>query len=276
MKNSRVILFALLTFAAISIVGLSSVAAQVPGSTKSVPTTDAVTAEQRATIEKIVKEYLLKNPTVIRDAIQALQIQEEKEKRELAVKTLNQLKSEIYADADSPVIGNPRGDFAIVVFFDYNCGYCRKSFTELQGLLDRDPMLRVIYKEFPILGPQSQVAAIAALAAKRQGRYTAFNKALFATDGAGDAMIKGLSDKLKLDYAKLQQDMADPKLGQEIERNVKLAAALDINGTPAYIVGDQIIPGAIDMTSLATLIAAERAKNTVPKTAPAAGPAVRN
>lgn len=265
MKNSRAILFVFVTFAATSILGLSPAEAQV----KTVPATDAVTTEQRETIEKIVKEYLLKNPTVIRDAMQALQAQEEKEKRELAAKTMKKLKSEIYADADSPVIGNPRGDVAIVVFFDYNCGYCRKSLTELQGLLDRDPMLRVIYKEFPILGPQSQVAATAALAAKRQGQYIAFNKALLEADGAGDAMIKGVSDKLKLNYAKLQQDMSDPKVGLEIERNIKLAAALDINGTPAYIVGDQIIPGAIDMTSLATMIAAERAKNTAPKAATA-------
>lgn len=276
MKYSRFPLVVFVTLTALWILGPSPAAAQIAGPAKTAPATETVTAEQRETIEKIVKEYLLRNPTVIREAMQALQIQEEQEKRELAAKKMNQLKSEIYSDADSPVIGNPKGDFAIVVFFDYNCGYCRKSLTELQTLIDMDPMLRVVYKEFPILGPQSQVAAIAALAAKRQGRYAAFNRALFATDGAGDAMIKVVSDKLKLNYAKLQQDMADPKLGQEIERNAKLAAALDINGTPAYIVGDQIIPGAIDMTSLATLIAAERAKNTGPKTAPTAGPAVKN
>lgn len=272
MKNSRVILFAFVAFAATSIFGISPAAAQV----NTVRKTDPVTAEQREAIEKIIKEYLIKNPTVIRDAIQALRAQEEKEKRELTAKTLRDLRSEIYSDPDSPVIGDPKGDFAIVVFFDYNCGYCKRSLPELRTLIAKDPRVRIVYKELPILGPQSLVSAKAALAAVRQGRYEAVNSALFAADGAGEAMLKGVADSLKLNYAKLQQDMADPKIRAEIERNVSLATALNIEGTPAYIVGEQIIPGAIDITSLETLIAAERAKNIAPKAGPAAIPAPKN
>jgi protein-disulfide isomerase len=259
--------FLLEIFAVILLFATFQARAQTSEPSKTTHTTEPVTKEQREIIEKVVREYLLKNPEVVRDAMQELQAREQKEKLERAAKSMLELKSDIYSDPDSPIAGNPKGDVTIVVFFDYNCGYCKKSLPELQALIDKDPMLKVIYKEFPILGPQSQVASTAALAAMRQGQYGAFNRALFASDGAGDAMLKGVSDRLKLNYAKLQQDMADPKLNAELERNMKLASALNIDGTPAYILGDQIIPGAIDMVSLAKFIAGERAKLGNPKTA---------
>jgi protein-disulfide isomerase len=271
MKLPGRVLFVFVLFTLVSIFGILQVAgqgAEPVKSPRSEPATQTVTAEQKDAIEKIVREYLLKNPNVIRDAMQALQAQEEKEKRELTAKNLKDRIKEIYADVDSPVIGNPKGDVTIVVFFDYNCGYCRKSLPELRTLIAKDPSLRIIYKEFPILGPQSLVAATAALAAGRQGQYEAFSRALFEVNGAGDVEIRRVSDGLKLNYTKLQKDMGDPKFADEIERNVKLATALDINGTPAYIVGDQIIPGAIDMDSLAKLINAERTRNAATKTTP--------
>ncbi len=267
MKYITVNRFLLEIFAVILLFATFQGRAQTPDPSKTIPITEPVTKEQRETIEKVVREYLLKNPEIVRDAMQELQAREQKEKLERAAKSMLELKSDIYSDPDSPVAGNPKGDVTIVVFFDYNCGYCKKSLPELQALIDKDPMLKVIYKEFPILGPQSQVAATAALAATRQGQYAAFNRALFASNGAGDAMLKGVSDRLKLNYAKLQQDMADPKLNKEIERNIKLASDLNIDGTPAYIVGNQIVPGAIDMVSLAKLVEGERAKTRNPKAA---------
>lgn len=234
--------------------------AQTTATSQTVSKAPVVSNEQKENIEKIVREYLLSNPEVIRDAMRELDIREQKARMERAAKAMAGLKADIYDDPASPVVGNPKGDVTVVVFFDYNCGYCKKSLPELQGLIAKDPMLRVIYKEFPILGAQSQIAATAALAAKRQGQYAAFNHALFASDGAGDAMLKGVADRLKLNYAKLQQDMADPQLVAEIERNLKLAEALEINGTPAYIIGDQIIPGAIDIDSLTRLVIGERSK----------------
>ncbi len=270
MNTTKVIRFGFVAGAAILLMAFATAQAQTMAPSK--PSQESVTKEQREAIETIVREYLLKNPEVLRDAMKELEAREQKEKIERAAKAMAALKADIYSDADSPVAGNPKGDVTIVVFFDYNCGYCKRSLPELQGLLDKDPMLKVIYKEFPILGPQSQIAATAALAAKRQGQYSAFNHALFAADGAGDAMLKGVSDRLKLNYAKLQQDMADPKLIAEIERNLKLAEALEINGTPAYIVGNRIIPGAIDVDSLARLVVGERSKIAVTKTAETAAP----
>lgn len=226
------------------------------------PTSDA-TAEKRA-IEKIVREYLLENPEVLREAMQALQAKEEKAKSELIAQNLKTLKSEIYSDQDSPTIGNPQGDVSVVVFFDYNCGYCRKTLPNLASLTAADKSLRIIYKEFPIMSPQSEIVARAALAAKRQGKYLEFHKALLETDEVGEAVVKLISEKLNLNGEQFQKEMNDAKIAEALYRNAKLAASLEIAGTPAYIIGDQIIPGAIDTDSLSKMVAAERAR--LPKT----------
>jgi protein-disulfide isomerase len=183
-----------------------------------------------------------------------LQVQEEKEKRERAAANMELLRSEIYSDADSPVAGNAKGDVSVVVFYDYFCGYCRRTLPALDTLLVNDHAVRIIYKEFPILGPQSLAAAKAALAAGRQGKFVEFHRELVNADGAGADVIKAVAERLGLDYAKLQKDMLDPKIGAAIDRNIRLAEALHINGTPAYLVGDRLIPGAIDSESLARLI----------------------
>jgi protein-disulfide isomerase len=223
------------------------------------PSTPDATAAKQA-IEKIVREYLLKNPEVLREAMQALQAKEEEEKKQLIAKQMKSLQAEIYSDPDSPFAGKETGNVSVVVFFDYFCGYCKKTLPALPTLLPKDSSLRIVYKELPILGPASQLAAHAALAARRQGKYAEFHQALVEADGADEAVIKAISDRLGLNYAVLQKDMKDPKISEAIDRNLRLAAALQINGTPAYLVGEQIIPGAIDAASLAQLIAAERAK----------------
>lgn len=267
MKPTLVTRLAVVTWAAILLLGLSQAHAQTPDSTKTGPITAPVSKEQRETIENVVREYLLRNPSLIRDAMQALQAQEVKEKQQRAADNLQALKSDIYSDPDSPMAGNPKGDVTIVVFFDYNCGYCKTTLPGLQTLVSKDQSIKLVYKEYPILGPQSRVAAQAALAANRQGKYDAFHHGLLESDRASDDAIKIISDRLRLNYAALQRDMADPKLNEAIERNFRLASALDINGTPAYIVGEQVIPGAIDTNSLARIVAIERAKLANAKTA---------
>ncbi len=224
-----------------------------------------------AAIEKIVRNYILKNPTVIRDAMNALQAQEQREKEERTASVMKDLKRSIYADPDSPVSGNASGDVSIVVFFDYNCGYCKKTLPQLKTLSEKDPLVRIIYKEFPILGSQSQTAAKAALAAARQGKYVEFHNALIASPSTSDEAIKEIATSLGIDYARLQKDMADPKIDEQLERNLTLAGSLNINGTPAYIVGDQLIPGAIDEASLAKLVTAQRAKLTATTAATSGG-----
>jgi len=219
-----------------------------------------ISATQRETIETVIREYLLKNPSVILEAFQASQAQAEKEKLVLAAKNLRSLGPELYSDLGTPTAGSAKADISVVIFFDYNCGYCKKTLPEAEDLIAKDPLIRIVYKEFPILSPESQVAALAALASARQGKYSAFHRALIGAGKIDDLAIKNICTQLGINYATLQKDMADPKLLETLGRNAKLAEALDINGTPGYVIGEQIIPGAIDSVALAKVVAAERAK----------------
>lgn len=220
-----------------------------------------IPAKQRAEIETIVREYLLKNPSIIREVTAALAAQEEKEKQARLTANLKAHQAEIYADPDTPILGNPKGDVTITVFFDYNCGYCKKTLPALQSLIAKDASLKVLYKEFPVLGIPSQLGARAAMAAHRQGKYAAFHEALIQSEDVTIDEIKNIAERLQLDFTTMVKDMDDPKLVESIQRNARLANALEINGTPAYIVGGQIIPGAIDANSLANIVTAERAKH---------------
>lgn len=222
---------------------------------------------ERSAIEMIVTDYLVKNPSVIREAMQALELQEQREAELRIAESLRANEQQLFADADSPVAGNAAGDVSVVVFLDYNCGYCRSTLPHLQSIAESDPGVRIIFKEFPILGMQSHTAALAALAAKRRGKYLEFHNELLVAEAAGEGSIREISQKLGLDFARLQKDMADPELADQINRNLQLAASLSINGTPAYIVGDQLIPGALNLESLKTFIGIARAKaeqNSVP------------
>jgi len=162
--------------------------------------------------------------------------------------------------------GNPKGDITVVEFFDYNCGYCKRVAPTVSAVLNNDPNVRIVYKEFAILGPQSLVAARAALAAKRQGKYHEFHDAMMSAEQADGDSVTATARALGLDYEKLVKDMEDPKITEQLERNYRLATALGINGTPAFVIGDRLVPGAVDETTMMEIIAAERAKlKTAPK-----------
>src|SRR5690606_957408 len=141
---------------------------------------------------------------------------------------------------------------------DYRCPYCKRALPALEALLVRDPQVRVIFKELPILGPESVYAARAALAAHRQGRYVEFHRRLMAAPAVNEATVKAIAGQLKLDFARLQADMRHPEVEQAIQRTFRLAEALEINGTPAFVVGSRIIPGAVDGETLIAYVAQER------------------
>jgi len=256
-KNTKFLAGTIASIAAIFLFAVTQGFAQSGNPARAGAKPDAFSPEQRENIEKIIHEYLVKNPAVLREVIEALQAQEAQE-RQGAVKNISALKPQIFSDPTSPVSGNPSGDVSVVVFFDYACGYCKKSVPELDALVAKDPNLKIVYKEFPILGPRSRVAATAALAANRQGKYKAFHNALFRAGSLSD--IKGVADQSGVNYDQLQKDMADPKFKMVIDQTYALATALHIDGTPAYIVGDQLIPGAVELDTLKNLIDAERAK----------------
>lgn len=214
---------------------------------------------QRQQVEGIIHDYLMQHPDVL---IAALREAEAKVKRDDDAKASQAVaghRGEVFADPATPVGGNPQGDVTLVEFFDYRCPYCKEVEPSIEAMLKQDPKLKLVYKEFPILGPVSVTAAHAALAARAQGKYQAFHTAMMAARGnITDDTVYRVAGSVGLDVAKLKRDMAGPEVAQAIKANMKLADALDIRGTPAFIIGDKLVPGAVDLDALKTMIADAR------------------
>lgn len=220
--------------------------------------TDMVPA-QREAIEGIIHDYLLHNPDVLLEALRGAEEKLNHEADVKATKVLNERQSEVFNDRASPVAGNPRGDVTIVEFFDYRCPYCKQVLPSLQTLLKEDHNLRFVFKELPVLGPQSVTAARAALAAERQGKYEAFHNAMMATKGQiTDDTVYKVAGSIGLDVDRLKQDMSAPEIEQALKANLALADALNIHGTPGFIIGKRIVPGAVDLDALRNMIADAR------------------
>jgi protein-disulfide isomerase len=211
--------------------------------------------------EKRVRAYLLEHPEVIAEALQGLELRERAAQVSAVKSILKTRVDELLRDPASPVGGNPQGDVTLVEFFDYNCPYCRQVAPHMERAEAGDPKLRIVYKEFPILGANSTFAAKAALAANRQGKYVALHKALMETKGTvGEKAVLDAAGRLGLDVERLKKDMADPAIQAHIDRNLALARALQINGTPSFVIGEQIVPGAVDLNTLERLIREAREK----------------
>lgn len=209
--------------------------------------------------DRRVHNYLMGNPEVIMESVNQLEARQRANEETEAQKILQARAAEISHDTASPTGGNPNGDVTLVEFFDYNCPYCRAMAPIMTKAEEDDSQLRVVYKEFPILGPNSTFAAKAALAAQRQGKYVAFHRALYQVRGAVDSnKIMEVAATLGLDVARLKSDMEDPAIQTEISKNLALAQALRINGTPGFVIGDQILRGATDQKTLQAWIRAAR------------------
>lgn len=213
----------------------------------------------REAIEKIVREYLMKNPEVIIEAVQELEKRQTANREQAAKQTIAQRKAELVSDPGTPVGGNPEGDVTIVEFFDYHCGYCKRAHPTMQSVLKADPKIRVAYKQMPILTPNSRVAAAGALAAAKQGKYREMHHALMEARGElTKERVLQIAADLKLDKDRLAKDMESPEIGQQIDRSLALAKALGIDGTPAFVIGDKVIPGAVDAAVIQAAVAAAR------------------
>lgn len=205
--------------------------------------------------ERRVRDYLLANPEVVMEALQTLDARQKQAQEEAAKAVLTARADEIFRDPASPVGGNAQGDATLVEFFDYNCPYCRQMMPIMAQLEAADAQLRIVYKEFPILGPDSVFAAKAALAANSQGGYAKFHKALYEVKGrVTEAAVLKVAAEAGLDVARLKTDMQNPEIQASIDRNLKLAQALDINGTPGFVAGKQIVHGATDLETMKQLI----------------------
>ncbi|WP_203561229.1 DsbA family protein [Jiella pacifica] len=205
------------------------------------------------------RSYLLENPEVLVESFRLL------EERQLAAETnelqavIAERRDEIFNDPAAPVVGNPQGAVTLVEFFDYNCPYCRNATPILADAAEANDELRIVYKEFPILGPGSEFAARAALASQRQGKYEPFHEAMMAYSGSIDeSSTLEIAAQVGLDIEQLKQDMQDPPIEEAIGRNLALAQALRITGTPTFIVGDEIIRGLVDAATLERIIANAR------------------
>jgi protein-disulfide isomerase len=213
----------------------------------------------REQIEQIVREYLLKNPEIIIEAVESLEARQRQAQQADQRDAVSAHKEQLYRDRDAPVAGNPDGDVTVVEFFDYRCPYCKQVAPALSQLLKEDGKLRFVFKELPILGPDSVVAARAALAANAQGKYMPVHRALLRHRGTYDeATVMRIAGEAGLDTARLKADMANPAIAAMIDRNRSLARALSVTGTPAFVIGDKIVPGAADLETLKTLVADAR------------------
>jgi protein-disulfide isomerase len=220
---------------------------------------DNFSPAQTKAIERIVRDYLVKHPEVLMEAIQAAEDKDKTDKEVSAEQTIRDRHQELYDDPDAQIGGNPGGDVTIVEFFDYRCPYCKEVQPSLQTLLKTDPKLRVVYKEFPILGPASVYASKMALASRAQGKYLAFHDEMMATKGTIDeSVVNRVAASVGIDVAKAKAAMDAPKNIGVIKKDYALADALNINGTPAFILGGKLIPWAMSLDDMKSMIAAAR------------------
>lgn len=214
------------------------------------------TDQQKREMGDIIKEYLIQNPEVIREALQELERRQLAEANDKAKKTISERAKEIYQSEEDLVLGNAKGEVAVVEFFDYNCGYCKRAIPEVEKLIESDKSVKVIIKEFPILGPGSIFAAKAAIASRLQSKYVEFHNALTAAEGVkDDSNVLEIAKQVGLDVEKLKVDMESEAVADVIRRNYSLAEALSINGTPSFIIDDTLEPGYVSFDVLARHVA---------------------
>ena len=222
---------------------------------------ESMSDTRKKEVEAVLQEYILKNPEVLMRAIQTYQVQKQAAKRKRAKDNLTSLTAELTLNPASPVIGNPDGDVTIVEFFDYRCGYCKRVFPTIQALLKEDGNIRYVLKEFPILGPDSLVASQAALAVwnTTPEKYMPFHSALMTSRGSlNAAKIFSVAGDLGLDTDAIRKNMKNAPVSDEINKNMELSESLGITGTPAFIIGDQLAPGAISMDEIKKMVALAR------------------
>jgi protein-disulfide isomerase len=243
-------------------VGLSVLCSVVFASVPLRPAAAAELApEQRQAIESVIHDYLLQHPDVLIEALRAAEEKAKTDAGEKAKQALAARRKEIFDDPETPVGGNPNGDVTLVEFFDYRCPYCKQVQPRLQEPLAGDRQLRIAYKEFPILGQVSTTAARAGLAAQRQGKYVAFHDTMMAAKGEiTEDTVYRVAGSVGLDVDRLRRDMSSSEIEAALKANRALADALDISGTPGFVIGDQIVPGAIELSSLKELVAGARKK----------------
>ncbi|WP_439573513.1 DsbA family protein [Phreatobacter sp.] len=221
------------------------------------------TAEERARIEAIVRDYLLRNPEVLQEALVELERRQAQAEERARTEAFQANRDRLYRSPNAVVLGNPQGDVTLVEFFDYNCGFCKRALPETVELLRSDPRIRLVLKDFPVLGPGSVEAAQVAIALKMQldgPKYFEFHQKLLGGRGqANRARALEAARDVGADMARLERDMASPQVAATLAENARLAELLRINGTPSYVVGDDVVVGAVGLARLRENIVRARA-----------------
>lgn len=221
------------------------------------------TPAQKTGVEKIVHDYLVKNPEVIKEAIDELEKRQKDAEAATRAKAVNEQTDKLFNSPNQAVVGNPNGDVTLVEFFDYNCGYCKHAMSDMLTLLKTDPKLRVVLKEFPVLGPGSVEAAKVAVAVRMQDKtgqkYLEFHTKLLGGRGQADgARALAVAKDVGLDMTRLQKDLASNEIKATINENLKLGDELGLSGTPSYVIGKDVVVGAVGLDALKQQISTAR------------------
>ncbi len=212
------------------------------------------TPEERARIEGMIRDYLLKNPEILQEALVELEKRQAQAEDRARASAFSANREALYRSPNQIVLGNPQGDITLVEFFDYNCGFCKRALPETMELLRSDTRLRVVLKDFPVLGQGSVEAAQVAVALKMQftaPKYLEFHQKLLGGRGqANGARAMEVAREVGADMTRLQRDMQSPQVRDTLAENMRLAELLRINGTPTYVVGDEVVVGAVGLEKL--------------------------
>ena len=219
--------------------------------------TDALSEDR---VKELVLEAIRENPEIVLEAVQIIERREQERQAAAAASILSANRDLLENDPNAPVLGNPEGDVTVVEFFDYNCPYCRRVKPHIEALLDEDPNVRLVYREWPILGDGSVFAARAALAAREQGKYEEFHWALMGMQGrAEEASVIQVAQEIGLDIAQLRRDMQAPEIDAHIAASMEMSRQLGFNGTPSFVIGDALVPGVIEADQMIRLTQEARA-----------------
>jgi protein-disulfide isomerase len=220
------------------------------------------TEQQKQAIGEIVREYLLKNPELLQEVMAELEKRQSDLQRVAQASALKESRQTLLNAPHSIVAGNLQGDVTLVEFFDYNCGYCKRALADVRTLSKADPKLRIVLKDFPVLGPDSVEASRVSLAVKNQlqgEKLFDFHAKVMETRGRvnGERAL-AVAKEMGVDMARLQKDMDGPEIRTALQENVGLGDKLGLTGTPAFIIGDEIIPGAVGLEPLKQVVAGVR------------------
>ncbi len=240
------------TFQAATLLGALAVAPAVQAQNA------VFTEQQKQAIGEVVKDYLLKNPEVLTEVISELEKRQAEAQQAAQADAVQETKQSLLNAPHSYVAGNPSGDITLVEFFDYNCGYCKKALADVQVLMKADPKLRVVLKDFPVLGPDSVEASRVALAVKNQLQgqklFDYHVKVLETRGRVNGERAMAVAKEMGVDIAKLQKDMESPEQRNALQENMALGDKLNLTGTPAFVIGEAVIPGAVGVEPLKQII----------------------